>query len=176
MATPRRPPAEKTAETAEPAPLDMDAVLNAKRRRTKPVPIRLDDGDTARVFVMASIGREGWEQLIDDHQPTDEQQDEHRQEQLDRNVPPLMITGLRWNTETFAPALIAAACIDPPVTVEQATRLWTDPAWSARECRELFDAALEVNDPMREAWSASLGKDWPGIPSSGPSVKPPITT
>lgn len=156
-------------------PLDMAAVLNAKRRRTKTIPISLDH-DVVRVFEFAGIGREAWEQMVDDHQPTDEQQDEHKQEQIDANTPALLVTSLRWNPDSFPPALIAASCIDPVITLEQAEHLWHDPAWSASDCRLLFNAALEVNDPMRDNWMANLPKGLPGIPSSGPNAEQPTTT
>lgn len=163
-----------------PKPVDdgIAAVLAAKKPKTATVPVVLDpdtDPPTVRMFTMRSIGRVGWEKLVDEHQPSTEEQEAHRTEQLARDTPMLMITTLRWS-ESFAPALIAASCADPAMTVGQAEALWDDPAWSAEECKRLFDAALEVSDPMHDMLRASLGKGWSGIPSSATSSKPPTTT
>lgn len=158
-------------------PLSIADVLAAKKRLIVPVDITLDEeAGTTATFKFASIGRVGWEKVLDDHQASDEQQAEYRQEQLDRDVPLLMVGALRWNRETFPPALIAASCVDPEMTVAQAQALWDDPAWSAVECRKLFDGAKVANDPLLEETRASLGKDSPSTTVSATSSPPATTT
>jgi hypothetical protein len=49
---------------------------------------------------------------------------------------------LRWDEETFAPALIAACCVSHDFTVEQWTSLWDE--WPAWVMYPLFSAAYEV--------------------------------
>lgn len=158
-------------------PLSIAEVLAAKKRTIVPVDITLDDqAGTTATFKFASIGRAGWEKVLDDHQATDEQQAEHRHAQVARDVPQLLITSLRWNRDTFPPALIAASCIEPEMTVAQAQALWDDPAWSAVECNKLFESAKVANDPLLEETRASLGKDSPSTTSSATSSPPATTT
>lgn len=50
----------------------------------------------------------------------------------------------RWNEETFAPALIAACCVDPVMTIEQAETVWS--TWSEAATFLLFSKAWDVNE------------------------------
>lgn len=50
----------------------------------------------------------------------------------------------RWNEDTFAPALVAACCIDPVMTLEQAETIWA--SWSEATTFLLFGKAWEVNE------------------------------
>jgi len=50
----------------------------------------------------------------------------------------------RWNEDTFAPVLVAACCIDPVMTVEQAETIWA--TWSEATTFLLFGKAWEVNE------------------------------
>lgn len=49
---------------------------------------------------------------------------------------------LRWNEDTFAPALIAATCVSHKYTVDQWTQLWSE--WASWVTYPLFGTAFEV--------------------------------
>lgn len=92
-------------------------------------------------------GNRAFQQLISDHPPEDEDHDDAR-----------LITGrpealARWHTATFAPALIAACCTEPKLTIKQATEIYED--WTDAESGELFTAALSVCEGSRQV---ALGK------------------
>lgn len=102
--------------------------------------------DTSVRMVFQSIGRKAYDALLMAHPPTEEQvaefQDENRQKDGSpgKGKPP-------YNIETFAPALIAASCVDPELTPEQVEELWDE--WNSTELAELWMAALAVNTQRR---------------------------
>lgn len=72
---------------------------------------------------------------------------------------------LRWNEETFAPALIAAACVQPEMTPEQSQELWDE--WGPSVAYLIFGTAVEVCEgPTRVPFGEG---DSPGTPDSEPS-------
>lgn len=95
----------------------------------------LDEVTVSMTF--RSIGRKAYDGLVSEHPPTDEQKD------LDYT----------YNPETFSPALIAAACVEPRMTLEEATEIFD--TWNGPEVTELFFTAVEVNSARR---TAELGK------------------
>lgn len=90
------------------------------------------------VLRFRSIGRKRYDKLIHDHPATEEQHREHK-EQYGQRAP--------HNIDTFAPALIAASCIEPEMTIEQVTELFDE--WNPAEVMDLYTAALEVNTQRR---------------------------
>lgn len=80
-----------------------------------------------------SIGRRRYDSLVEDHPVSDE----GRQRAQDQGAP-----APPYDVETFAPALIAASCVDPVLTVEQVGEIWDE--WNTAELMELWAAALEV--------------------------------
>lgn len=59
--------------------------------------------------------------------------------------------GHEWDEDTFAPALIAASVIDPPLSLEEATELWHDRspgAVSLAERAQLFLACRDLNETV----------------------------
>lgn len=154
-------PERKPSAPAEPAPLTIEQILEQHKPRTLDVPIPIDTTCTPPrivVFKLRTVGRTGWEKILDDHPATDEQQAAHKQMQIEDGVSPLLASSLRWNTDTFPPALIAASCVEPAMTVQQAQAMWDDPDWDAPALADLFNGALSVNDPQTIR-RASLGKD-----------------
>lgn len=109
-----------------------------------------------------SIGRKRYDKLVLDHPPSEEQNKEHQAEH-GSDAP--------YNVDTFAPALVAASCIEPQMTYEDALILFEGeferdekgelvldeneepieitPPWNAAEVTELFVAALQVNNGRR---------------------------
>lgn len=114
----------------------------------------LDDARTAAAqvsatFVFEAVGRQNFSDLRGQHPPTKEQRDEWKRRWLKTGMADHQIPELEHNTDTFPPVLIAASCIEPAMTVEQATRLWDSAGWSDAELAELFGAALLVNQQHR---------------------------
>lgn len=91
-----------------------------------------------------SIGRKRYDKLVTEHPATDEQ----KAEQPDA----------AWNLDTFPPALLSASCIEPPMTVEEATELFE--TWNVAEFMEIWTAALAVNTQRRVV---ELGKGSSGM-------------
>jgi len=92
------------------------------------------------IFKFQGLGAHEYDALVDEHQATEDQKRKARQANL-----PVPVT----NEDTFAPALVAACCIDPPMTYEQAVMLWKSDRFNHRELRDLFDAAWGVSRGRR---------------------------
>ena len=87
--------------------------------------------DTEVTFTFKSLGRIVYDELVElpEHQPSDEQKKE----------------GATFNPDTFPAALVAAACIDPEISPEEATEIFDDSEWNGAELQKLFFGALKVN-------------------------------
>lgn len=95
------------------------------------------DAETV-VLRFRSIGRKAYDALLREHPASDEQKAEAEKDATQE--PP-------YNVDSFAPALVAASCVDPSLTVAQVSELWDD--WNAAELAQLWVAALEVNTQNR---------------------------
>lgn len=84
--------------------------------------VEIPDGDGELVLRLQAIGRKAYDALIAQH-PGE--------------------AGETYNPDTFAPALIAACCIEPDLSDEDARFLFDE--WSAGEVAEVFAAAVAVN-------------------------------
>lgn len=158
-------------------PLTFEQIAAQKKRKTAEVPITVDPDATppvVAVFRLRPIGRPQWEHLVLDHPATDVQQKAHRDSQEEQGVPLALRGVLRWDEDMFPPALLAASCAEPELSVEQAASIWHDDGekWSAGECEVLFQTALELNDPQFERQQrlfASVGKG--STPTGGSETK-----
>lgn len=98
------------------------------------------------VLTFRSIGRKAYDSLVDTYPPTAEQIREFQEDNPDREgnpgkgKPP-------YDIDHFAPALVAASCVDPRMTIEEVDELFAE--WNAVEVAELWVAALEVNTQRR---------------------------
>lgn len=86
--------------------------------------------DATITLTFRGLPRREYEALIKAHPPTEEQAED----------------GDAWNTETFAPALVAASSVDG-MTTEDAEFFLAE--WSAAEARRLYDAAMGVQQTNR---------------------------
>lgn len=105
--------------------------LLSKPARKQTVPITLSGGDKADTVVemsLVSLSATAYDKLLAEHPPTKDQKSE----------------GHTYNPDTFAPALIAEVVVDPKLTVEQATAIWTGETWSRGELRDLFMACVDL--------------------------------
>lgn len=91
-----------------------------------------------------SIGRKAYDALVEAHPISDETK--AKAESDGQPVPP-------YEPDTFAPALVAASCVEPEMTLDQVLEIWD--AWNLAELLDLWAAALEVNTQRRVV---SLGK------------------
>lgn len=93
----------------------------------------LQEAVTAQTMhvTLRELGAEEYVSLKEAHRPTDS-------EKLKR--------GDEWDEATFGPALIAA-CIDPPLTEEEAAEWWKD-GWTLAERAQLFITALNLNETV----------------------------
>lgn len=112
------------------APADDVAALEAAKDTAQAV---LDD--ETMWFTFQAIGRNALARLTDAHPPTDEQVEEAAAEERGRPD---------YDPATFAPALLAAACIAPALTVEDFEGVYASEAWNDDERGALFAAALSV--------------------------------
>lgn len=111
------------------------------------------------VFVFEAIGPPAYRALVAAHPPSAEQLADYEaklKEQAEKDLgerefvdPPI------FNLETFGPALIAASCISPRLTVEQLQVELESDRWNIAEVQALFDGAMAANTTRR---AASAGK------------------
>ena len=114
---------------------DAAALLASKKLREVTVPVSIDGDGTTADFTLRALKRSEYRALLDEHPPSRE--------------------GADWDADTFPPALLAASAIDPVLTVEQATEMWTE--WEAGEMGRLFLSCWQLNEQ-----TAGVGFTVPG--------------
>ncbi len=136
-----------------------DLGLEVQRDEAKAKLERLQDaaveaGDVVS-FTFRSIGRKAFERLIEEHPATEEQQKQAREQALATGLSP-HLTRLSWNSDTFPPALIAAASVDPKISHDEAYELFhVSEDWNQAELTALF---LTARDAQQARDVADLGK------------------
>ena len=100
--------------------------LISKPRRTKTVSV--GNGSGKLTVKIQAIGSTEYDALIESHQPTAAQKKKN-------NV---------YNTETFAPALIAACVIEPNLSLEEAKELYHSSTWASGEIGGLFIDCMKL--------------------------------
>jgi hypothetical protein len=110
-------------DTAPAVQEEIDATLEAAK-------------DTEVVFKFKSIGAPAYDDLLNEpeNQPNEEQKK----------------LGGDFNPDHFPPALVAASCVDPEMTLEDAFTIYLDPQWNGAELQKLFFGALEVNTELAD--------------------------
>lgn len=111
--------------------------------------------DESATFRFKAIGREAFETLRSQYPPTKAQRDDFKAKALAMGLAAFQVGDLGHNPDTFPPVLIAASCIDPVMTIEDAQAIWDSDDWSAAELADLFGAALAVNQTSQRV---QLGK------------------
>lgn len=94
-----------------------------------------------------AVGRLAYQALEEDHPATAEDKKKAKAQGLQTPVTCM---------DTFAPALLAASCIEPEMTETQATQLYNSDKYNAIELHRIFYAAIEVNTHSK---TVQLGKD-----------------
>jgi hypothetical protein len=155
----------------------IEEILAQKKPATIDVSVRLYmDGDTDErvTFTFKALGRHEWLALVKAHPPTDEQQAEYEQAQAELGIPSDKYQRLEYNAETFPVALMAACCVHPEMTVEQAQALWDSEAFNVVELSTLTEAAMRVNRTPRG--QVEWGKGSAGTRRSATSSESPANT
>ena len=136
--------AEGEEETSRPtATLDQ---LKKKKRVTKTVTLVVngDDGEPMEVgLTFRGIPAHEYDKLIGKHPPRAKDKKQ----------------GYGYNPDGFGPEIIAATCIDPDMSVEDAQDIWESDDWNRGERMMLLMAAIEVctaglNVPFKKRVSA----------------------
>jgi hypothetical protein len=107
-------------------------------------------------FVMHPVDRQTFDRLKSENRPTETQRREAKTQGLQ---PP------DWNTATFAPALVAASCVEltgpsgtqDGLSTEDAVAIWSSPRWNEAERNELFNTCLAAYLSRTPMDGASLG-------------------
>jgi hypothetical protein len=105
--------------------------LRSKKAREKTVEVELplDDGATEKVeLLFRSIGSHDYDKLVTKYPPTAEQKK----------------SGASYNLDRFGPALLAAVCVDPQMTEDEALELWNSGDWNRGELYNLFREAVDI--------------------------------
>lgn len=105
--------------------------LLSKKAREKVVEVELpldDDGVEKVELLFRSIGSAEYDRLVTKYPPTPAQKKE----------------GASYNLDAFAPSLIAAVCVDPKMSAEEAKELWTAEEWNRGELYNLFREAVDI--------------------------------
>ncbi len=133
----------------DPLVVSMSEILNRKQPRTEGARVRLDDGTVATLTFQA-IGRQAFDDLKTEHPPTPDQRAKMRKAltaagmnktQIDYSVATL----LDHNPDTFPPALLAASALEPAMTLNEATEMWTSPAFSKGELAAMLETVEQLN-------------------------------
>lgn len=104
----------------------LDQLLK-KPPRTATVEVTVDGGKATMLF--RALGAKAYDDLLAEHPPT-------KKDKEDGGV---------WNGETFPPALIAASSLDPKISADEATEVWTSPDWSRGELYDMFSRLVRLN-------------------------------
>lgn len=135
---------------------DADAAATAEAAEERLTELRERIGRHLIRFTFRSIEREEWDRLKAENRPTERQRTDQRKAGLQ---PP------EWNVDTFAPAIVAAACVklEGPsgeaegISREDADRIWSSPRWNESERSELFHTALAAYLSRTQLDGVSLG-------------------
>lgn len=131
--------AERRNGSAGPETEEAVAAARAERDEFKATAEKAHKALVAETVEMRfrALGRKRYDELVRAHPPKDIAGEDGK---VKKSTDP-------YEYETFAPALVAACCVEPEMTVEQATELFEE--WNAGEVMELWVAALSVNTQRR---------------------------
>jgi len=121
---------QQQSENSKAATLDL---LKSKKRATLEFSLYFTDEDGEQNEVALkyqAIGMREYDKLVSKHPPKAEQR----------------LEGASFDMDTFAPALIAAVCVEPEMTPADAKEIWESPAWSRGDLMVLFRNAVELNN------------------------------
>lgn len=121
---------QKQSDDSKRATADL---LLSKKRATMEFTIYVndDDGEQQEVTMKyQAIGMREYDKLVSKYPPKPEQR----------------VDGASFDIDAFAPALIAAVCVEPELTLAQAKQIWESPDWSRGDVMVLFRNAVDLNN------------------------------
>ena len=85
-------------------------------------------------FTFRALSGDEYDAVVTAHQPTAKQRAEANK------------SGgtLQWDPDTFPPALVAAALVEPELSDEEVAQLYASDQWNPAEVQQLFQGALRV--------------------------------
>src|SRR6266566_942655 len=99
----------------------------------------------AVIVTFRNRGRSAWRELLDQHPPRPEDHDTQRRATGTEQA------RARWNHDTFGPAAVAFAAVDPVFTAAEVAELAEDGRLSEGELTQLLQAAVDVHEGTRIA-------------------------
>jgi len=121
---------QKQSESSKADLLDL---MKSKSRSTLEFSLYLTDDEGRKHEVTLkyqAIGMREYDKLVSKHPPKPDQRAE----------------GASFDMDSFAPALIAAVCVEPEMSLKDAQDIWGSPAWSRGDLMVLFRNAVELNN------------------------------
>lgn len=121
---------QKQSAASKAATLDL---LKGKRQASTEFSIYLPDetgGKQEVTLKYHAIGARDYDKLISKYPPKAEQR----------------VEGAAFDIDKFAPALIAACCVEPEMSVADAQEIWDSPDWSRGDLMALFRRAVDLNN------------------------------
>lgn len=106
-------------------------MLQKKQPKTEEVQITIinDAGEEQEVSLLfKALGATEYDNLLDRYPASSKQRRE----------------GLAFNPDLFGPALLAAVCVEPKMSLEDATEIWNSDHWSRGERLRIFNAAVDL--------------------------------
>jgi hypothetical protein len=91
--------------------------------------------ESSMQFTFRSISRKKLDKLLEDNQPSAKAKAKAEEAGEELNFDP----------DSFPPALIAATCISPELTLEEAQEIWESDDWTQGELLSLLGAAMTAN-------------------------------
>lgn len=107
-------------------------------------------------FIFQSIGREAYSKLLDENKPRKGDTDDQE---------------LGFNVDSFPPRLIALSCIQPPMNLKQATKLWNE--WGDTETTILLTKAIVANKDLVDIPFTRSGMKMEMLTTALQSTTPP---
>lgn len=98
--------------------------------------------DDAQEFVFRSIGRKAFDALVDENPPTNE-------EIAEVEKAGGKATDLQWSAKSFPQELVAAASVNPKLTLADTLEMWNSEDWSFSDLNDLFQTAVNAQNSRR---------------------------
>lgn len=99
-------------------------------------------------FEFQNLSRAAYSDLVEAHPPTEEQRAEAESFGKDLLGRPVRESP-DFDIDSFAPALVAACIVEPPLTETEVEEMFNDPAWTTEELITLYNAANQTNGTSR---------------------------
>lgn len=142
-------------KAAQAATITIDVGLDEQGKPQEPI-----------VLTFRALTRRRWNDLVDEHPPTEAQIRTNRELQLKRGTPLGRMADVPWNKDTFPAALMAECSLEPAITAEEAAEVWDpeNPDWNDAELEQLFNALVIINQGTAHV---RLGKELAEMLASG---------